>query len=647
MAEAARLDTTESPKTAAVSWSIVAVTAISIVGLIIRAAGINHESLWLDEGYTILFSRLPFPQVITVGGAHEHPPLFYLLCHIAYGLISWPLAPRLLSIAAGSATIPLVYLLGRRMLSVPAGIVGAAFMAISPVAVWYSQDGRAYALASLLVVGSYLLLIRALDVRTPDAWVLYSLCTLACLYTEYTTVFALAPQILFLARGRRALLYAWLGVGIGYLPWLIVLIPNAASVAADYWIPAPTPDTVVATSLGFLGLITPCPSPPCSGVPLPGVQALARPLVALFAAGVVAALVWSLRRRSFPRLVLLAWALFPFAAIVALAPYRSLYVDRAFLDSLPALALVLAAGLLALPRAAGPVLLVLLLAANAATSTLLFTTHSNPDWRSLARDMAAAYRPGDAVFYNPAVLRSLVGAYLPPSWHPTRERALWSRLYLDVPGWQRYYPEARKTDQKSRLHVEAILRNQQLSDVSRGERNVWLVSLDYPGLNDTRRWFITHGYQMRLSEVYDGDSRLELWSKNAPQFAGPAAVPARWSDGWKITGRGHLAGGIAYESEGATLTRTFSLHPETLYTAQILYRSAYGFPELTVDVYDKSRRLLATFPRTKWFGFAVNDVWLSEPFGFIAPPGSASARITASTKWGGVAWQTIAVYQRR
>jgi hypothetical protein len=66
-----------------------------------------------------------------------------------------------------------------------------------------------------------------------------------------------------------------------------------------------------------------------------------------------------------------------------------------------------------------------------------------------------------------------------------------------------------------------------------------------------------------------------------------------------------------------------------------------------VDIYDHNGRLLTTFPRTKWYGFAVNDVWLAQPFGFIAPPGAARARITVTTKWGWVSWRTIAVYRRK
>ncbi len=646
MAEAV-LEATDAPAiTTPVSRIGMAVAGVTLLGLIIRTAGINHESLWLDEGYTLLFSHLPYPQLLTVGGAHEHPPLFYALCHLLFGLNPSPLVPRFISLVAGTLIIPLVFLLGRRLLSSTAGILGALLMAISPLAIWYSQDGRAYALASLLVVASYLLLLRAADSRSRGAWALYGLCVLTCLYTEYTTAFALVPHVLFLRRARRELTLTWVAIAIGYLPWLSVLLHNTIEVAGDYWIPPPSAASVTATALGFLGLITPCPSPPCSGFSLPGIAVIGTLMAVLLGLVLAILTAWSWRERSFSRILLLAWVLCPFGIVLALAPVRSLYVDRAFVDSLAPFVLLLAAGVFALPRRLGTAAMVLLLAGNVATTSLVFSTHSNPDWRSLARDFAAAYRPGDAVMYNPGVLRSLLSAYLPANWHPTKERALWSRTYVDVPGWQQYYPKANTTDKPTRMLVDAVLRNRQLRSVARGVRNVWLITLDYSGLNDTRRWFIIHGFQPRFSELYDGDTRLELWSKGPPSGLGPASVPPGWGSRWKLHGQVQVSHGVAVEREHAVLTRTFSVRPGSLYSVQVRYRSQWGFPLLTIDLYDRDGNVLATFPRTKWYGLPANGVWLSQPFGFIAPPGAVRAGITASTKWGQVVWQSIAVYGR-
>src|SRR5690348_13946368 len=65
---------------------LVALTLLSLATLALRLARLDHQSLWLDEGYTLLFSTMTLPRLIVVGGAHEHPPLYYLLVHLALDL---------------------------------------------------------------------------------------------------------------------------------------------------------------------------------------------------------------------------------------------------------------------------------------------------------------------------------------------------------------------------------------------------------------------------------------------------------------------------------------------------------------------------------------------------------------------------------
>ena len=58
---------------------------------------------------------------------------------------------RLPSLIAGTATIPLVYLLGVRTLGRTAGLIAAAVIALSPFMIYYSVEARAYALMIALL----------------------------------------------------------------------------------------------------------------------------------------------------------------------------------------------------------------------------------------------------------------------------------------------------------------------------------------------------------------------------------------------------------------------------------------------------------------------------------------------------------------
>jgi hypothetical protein len=67
---------------------------------------------------------------------------------------------RVVSLAAGLATIPLTYVLGRATLGARAGLPGGAFVALSPSMGFYSCRARPYALMAMLCVVSPLELLR-------------------------------------------------------------------------------------------------------------------------------------------------------------------------------------------------------------------------------------------------------------------------------------------------------------------------------------------------------------------------------------------------------------------------------------------------------------------------------------------------------
>ena len=77
-------------------------------------------------------------------------------------------APALL---AGTATIPLVYVLGLRTVGRRAALVATALTAFSPFMIYYSAEARAYGLMMLLLVCSTLAMLLAIDTRRRRWWV--------------------------------------------------------------------------------------------------------------------------------------------------------------------------------------------------------------------------------------------------------------------------------------------------------------------------------------------------------------------------------------------------------------------------------------------------------------------------------------------
>ncbi|MEL6458948.1 MAG: glycosyltransferase [Cyanobacteria bacterium J06621_15] len=174
-----------------------------LVGTILRFANLSNKPPWIDEFATIVFSLgnsfqvVPLNEVISVDtllqplqinpsfGTKEvlqklltediHPPVYFVLSHwwislwsgqnlIFQDLIFQDLIFTARSISAifGIAAIPSIYWLA--LLSFRSALVAqlaAAFMAVSPYAIFLSQEARHYTLGSLWVIASLCCLVVA------------------------------------------------------------------------------------------------------------------------------------------------------------------------------------------------------------------------------------------------------------------------------------------------------------------------------------------------------------------------------------------------------------------------------------------------------------------------------------------------------
>ena len=117
-----------------------------------------------------------------------------------------------------------MYILGARTVGRAAGVAAAIFVALSPFAVYYAIDARAYATLMFTTALSTLALLTAIRSDSFRSWSLYAVSICAAVYTHYTAIFVLAAQTcwaLWVRRDRwRPLLLAPCAAALGYLPWL-------------------------------------------------------------------------------------------------------------------------------------------------------------------------------------------------------------------------------------------------------------------------------------------------------------------------------------------------------------------------------------------------------------------------------------------
>ena len=191
-------------------WPLLALTALAAA---LRFSTLGLQSLWYDEAFTpvhVLHASLG-ATLHAVVHSENTPPLWYVLeWALTRVLGTGAVALRLLSALAGVATVPVAFAIGRELSSRRAAIACAAFVAVNPLFVWYSQEARAYALFVLFAALAMLYFLRARrdPPRGARSWMdmaAFAACGSLALLTHYFAVFLLAPMVLWLAfdRDRR------------------------------------------------------------------------------------------------------------------------------------------------------------------------------------------------------------------------------------------------------------------------------------------------------------------------------------------------------------------------------------------------------------------------------------------------------------
>ncbi|MBI3559336.1 glycosyltransferase family 39 protein, partial [Candidatus Gottesmanbacteria bacterium] len=119
---------------------------ILLLGLGLRLINLN-QSLWLDEAISFLaVKNYNFFDIITKFSPGDvHPPLYYLILKFWTNFFGFSeIALRFPSVIAGVLAVFVIYKIG--------GKVPALFLAVNPLAIYYSQEARMYSLAMLLVL---------------------------------------------------------------------------------------------------------------------------------------------------------------------------------------------------------------------------------------------------------------------------------------------------------------------------------------------------------------------------------------------------------------------------------------------------------------------------------------------------------------
>ncbi len=537
-----------------------AVLLITLLAFALRLLRLDFQPLWWDEGYSVYFASQDLATLTLKTAADIHPPLYYYLLHAWIALFgASDVALRLLSVAIGTATIPVFYAVGRRLASGGTALLACLLLAVSPFHMYYSQEVRMYALATLLGLASIFFAQRLLmdgeseaglpssreqNSRRAMNWFCYVLFTALAMYTLYYAAFIPLFQTVFALltswRNRRKLL-TWLAaqvtLAVLYLPWIAL----AGGILVNY-----VGDKMVVEArvpLGLPNYLANHFTAFAVGQPLGAWGPLAWAGLALLA---LAAWGLAANRQLGARVAwLLSWLVIPLAAGFALNlvyPFSPAGYQRFLLFCLPAYLLAAAGGLTALSalatslarRIALPLAGALLLVFTILPLYAFYTTprYASDDYRPLIAQIAALGQPDDAIL---TVFPWQVG-YLETYYPQPRPRiveapdALWSRdpqrLRQDLDALtaasaRLWFPAHQKHGAILEQQVEAYLRE-----------SAYPIANDWFG--DTRLYFFTAGRTAALSgQPLSFDRRVDLlaWALgDQPVEAGRGVLPVdlRW-----------------------------------------------------------------------------------------------------------------------
>ncbi len=321
----------------------------------LRLYRLGYQELRGDEAFGYFFSLRSVSGIFrgTLALREPHPIASYLLEKSWIAVAgSSEFALRFLSMWFGVVAVALVYRLARRLaLPRASALLAAALLAVSPYAVWHSQDARMYSLSLALTLASTCLAVEVVARPRLSSWLSYAVVSWLALNTHYFVAFVLLAQnAWFLGQAvlsrqpYRRLAPAWVAVqllvALLYTPWVLA----AGGIIAGYGGNGDSPafGEMLRRALGVFAIGETAPD-------------TLRSLAALLAA---ALLIWgtvlllrSGRSGRSALALLLLYLFLPLVATWASARGRPIFNERYLIAAAPPFCLLVAVAGTGVPRA--------------------------------------------------------------------------------------------------------------------------------------------------------------------------------------------------------------------------------------------------------------------------------------------------------
>lgn len=391
---------------------------------LVTLIGSWNPSLWTDEAATISAAERDLPDLWRMLGSLDLVHGFYYLCIHAWVSMFGPSAfsLRLPSALATGVAAACVYWLGTRLGGRQLAVWAVVIFAVLPRVFWAGIEGRSYAMTAMFAAAATLALMVALDRNSKVVWVAYSGLALAGILSNLFVGLLIAAHLVSMFWDRtitRVQRIRWaVAAGAACVisaPFLIAasrqagqlgtrdfgLSDLAQNVAVNQWFLGDTPTTTTGVSRTTIRLND------LASWWLP-------------ASLVVAAIGWLLMAYAVYRALrvtdpnddhrsavawLVPWIVIPTAVIGVYSVLATpMYSPRYLTFAAPAVALLMASGLLAIPqrrlRLTTIIVLVLAVVPIFVSQRQIYGKNSS-DWISASQYVEDNARSGDGVYFAP------------------------------------------------------------------------------------------------------------------------------------------------------------------------------------------------------------------------------------------------------
>jgi mannosyltransferase len=199
------------------------------------------QSVWFDEGYSIMVAQRPLGELMALVAVDAHPPLYYLLLKawmVIFGAGEFAL--RASSVLCGGLSLAVMAFLLKDLFSKRIALLTLPFLAFAPFLLRYNYEIRMYSLVMLIGLVATWVMVRAWRTGQVRWWVMYGLLVTIGMYTLYmSAVFWLAHIVWLLVmtyQAKKTVLRQpyWAAYAIAailFLPWAPTVLAQLSSSA--------------------------------------------------------------------------------------------------------------------------------------------------------------------------------------------------------------------------------------------------------------------------------------------------------------------------------------------------------------------------------------------------------------------------------